>query len=64
MSDDIECDYMDDEPCFKCFGDGGWHDCGEDCCSCANPDDDYWVECDECHGEGRIFSPRKETDDV
>ena len=59
-------DYIgaDDELCPRCLGDGGWHDCGEDCCPCANPDDAYWVECDECHGEGRIFSPVTEDPDA
>lgn len=25
--------------CWKCMGDGGWHDCGEDCCCCADPEE-------------------------
>lgn len=45
---------MDREPCWQCDGEGGWHDCGEDCCCCADPDEiDIW--CDECDGEGEYL---------
>lgn len=37
--------------CGNCGG-GGYshHDCGEDCCCCAWPEDN--VECDICKGDG------------
>jgi hypothetical protein len=38
------------ESCWQCMGDGGWHDCGEDCCCCLEPE--LNVVCDECDGEG------------
>ena len=37
--------------CWKCHGEGGWHDCGEDSCCCEDPEL-IDTECDECHGEG------------
>jgi hypothetical protein len=45
------------DACYKCHGAGGWHDCGEDCCPCADPDDTDsadWFWCDECDGEGEL----------
>lgn len=37
--------------CGQC---GGWgldgHDCGEDICCCADPEDN--IECENCEGEG------------
>lgn len=38
--------------CWQCFGEGGFHDCGEDCCCCLEPELDLNETCDECHGEG------------
>lgn len=29
---------------------GYYHDCGEDCCSCADPEPD--TPCPDCHGQG------------
>jgi hypothetical protein len=44
MSDDGE--YVD---CWDCGGEGvTHHDCGEDTCCCANPEDN--VVCDTCGG--------------
>lgn len=43
------------EPCYKCMGEGGWHDCGEDCCCCLDPEEITHV-CDECHGTGKLGS--------
>jgi hypothetical protein len=35
------------EPCSNCGGTGySHHNCGEDCCSCAEPEDN--VPCDWC----------------
>lgn len=37
--------------CWQCGGEGTTgHDCGEDCCNCADPEDN--VTCDICHGHG------------
>lgn len=38
------------ERCWYCHGEGGWHDCGEDCCCCLHPDTN--IACPECGGEG------------
>lgn len=39
------------EACDDCGGTGfSHHDCGEDCCSCAAPEDN--VPCSLCSGEG------------
>ncbi len=39
------------QECGNCGGDGvTGHDCGEDCCCCADPEDN--VTCDICHGVG------------
>jgi hypothetical protein len=42
--------------CGTCGGAGGWHDCGEDTCCCADPDavDDEWVVCPECGGASAL----------
>lgn len=37
--------------CEVCGGEGvDGHDCGEDCCCCADPEDN--IPCDCCSGEG------------
>lgn len=42
---------MSIETCDSCAGDGlVGHECGEDCCSCADPVDN--VACDICGGTG------------
>ncbi len=39
------------QECGNCGGHGvTGHDCGEDCCCCADPEDN--VTCDICHGVG------------
>lgn len=39
------------EECPNCGGEGVTsHDCGEDCCCCADPEDN--VPCDACKGDG------------
>jgi len=50
--DDHEDDWDEGgwEPCWYCGGQGGFHDCGEDCCCCARPELDE--VCPECAGEG------------
>lgn len=37
--------------CWSCGGEGGYHDCGEDCCCCLDPDEPNET-CDICHGKG------------
>lgn len=34
------------------MGEGEWHDCGEDCCSCLEPEPN--VTCDVCDGTGEL----------
>lgn len=48
-------DDMDDDRdvCGECDGDGLYHDCGEDTCCCANPDDDL-ITCEHCNGTGYL----------
>lgn len=43
---------MDWETCWHCGGAGGFHDCGEDCCPCLEPELDLNETCPECEGEG------------
>lgn len=57
MDDDYDDDRGDRgewESCWHCFGAGGFHDCGEDCCPCAEPD--LNETCPECHGEGGWYT--------
>lgn len=42
----------DDDCCPTCWGDGYIHDCGEDTCCCANPDEDDCYPCPDCGGTG------------
>jgi hypothetical protein len=52
------------ESCWQCGGEGGWHDCGEDCCACLEPDDqagDFWHTCDVCEGSGEVAADVAET---
>ena len=39
--------------CDRCEGEGGFHDCGEDCCCCLDKDE-LTERCDECDGTGRV----------
>ena len=40
--------------CWNCGGEGySDHDCGEDCCCCADPEDN--VLCDICDGAGGFY---------
>ena len=41
---------MEWEPCWQCFGEGGFHDCGEDSCCCLEPE--LNIPCDVCDWEG------------
>ena len=52
-----EFDRDDDNTCQRCGGDGGYHDCGDDTCCCADPldeDSDDWLTCEECGGSGYV----------
>lgn len=43
--------------CPYCMGSGWYHDCGEDSCCCADPDDPcgpYAFDCEECDGLGEL----------
>ena len=53
MSEDCEiCGAMTEpESCDYCNGEGGFHDCGEDCCCCADPEE-ITENCPECDGDG------------
>jgi hypothetical protein len=43
-----DLEYVD---CWRCGGEGyDGHECGEDCCACAEPEDN--VLCEECGGGG------------
>ena len=45
--------------CYNCEDGYSYHDCGEDCCCCLNPEpnitcdickgDDGWYQCSHCH---------------
>ena len=39
--------------CWECDGEGGYHDCMEDCCCCLDKEEITHV-CGHCKGEGRI----------
>lgn len=42
------------QECWKCHGEGGFHDCGEDCCVCLDKEE-ITVDCCECDGEGAYW---------
>jgi hypothetical protein len=43
---------LDFDECGNCDDGFVGHDCGEDCCCCADPYDN--VACDICHGTGSL----------
>lgn len=48
---------VDWESCHACMGSGWFHDCMEDSCCCAEPDDPlgpFAFDCEECKGEGEL----------
>src|SRR5581483_568283 len=48
------CCELDWRECESCDGEGvDGHDCGEDCCACAYPEDN--VRCDSCSGKGGFY---------
>lgn len=49
---DFDGDGRRPETCWHCHGDGGFHECGDDTCACANPE--LNEVCDECGGSGRL----------
>ncbi len=46
----------DDDGCWQCHGEGGWHDCGEDCCPSLNKEEITHI-CPECRGSGDLRRP-------
>lgn len=50
--DQCECDGSGWVDCWACWGEGDYHDCGEDSCCCAEPEIDEMWPCEECQGEG------------
>jgi hypothetical protein len=42
------------EQCWQCQGEGGFHDCGEDCCICLDKEE-ITEQCTECEGRGFYF---------
>ncbi len=46
---------MEPVNCWQCHGEGGWHDCGEDCCPCLDKEE-IDERCDECDGKGWYHS--------
>lgn len=40
------------ESCWHCHGEGGFHDCGEDCCPCLDAEGDLNETCEGCNGHG------------
>lgn len=51
LCEECGCCEMVTEPCQQCGGDGVYgHDCGEDCCCCADPEESE--PCDLCGGRG------------
>ena len=48
------CCELEPEDCDACGGEGlSGHDCGEDTCCCAEPEENE--ECDYCNGRGVFF---------
>ena len=52
---DPDTDDFDDagDTCWMCHGEGGFHDCGEDCCCCLDKEEITDV-CEECGGTGYL----------
>jgi hypothetical protein len=42
---------MEWETCWQCYGEGGFHDCGEDTCCCLDKEE-ITEDCEECDGDG------------
>lgn len=58
---------IDYESCYACMGTGWFHECGEDSCCCADPDDRYGkyaFDCEECRGYGELPVYAKENHDA
>lgn len=62
-------DYDDEckEPCFECFGEGGWNRCAEDCCPVIGGEDGCddpacWRVCGTCRGTGYLHCSAGEAD--
>ena len=58
-----EAEGSDDDfvECWNCGGEGySGHDCGEDCCCCADPEPN--VVCHVCNGKGGWKNPNTRRD--
>lgn len=53
------CDGNGYTECWDCGGEGGYHNCGDDCCPHVNPE--LETDCDTCGGNGRIECPACEV---
>lgn len=53
------CDGNGWTDCWDCGGEGGYHDCGDDCCPHLDPEPE--TNCDTCDGTGRIECPACEV---
>lgn len=42
-----------DESCYNCHGEGGFHNCGEDCCCCLDKEEITEI-CPVCGGTGDL----------
>lgn len=38
--------------CWACFGEGYFHNCGDDTCVCLHPETQDMDPCEECEGKG------------
>jgi hypothetical protein len=46
-------DFEEQQSCWNCMGAGGFHDCFDDTCVCADPDE-LTETCEECEGSGEL----------
>jgi len=52
--DDGCFDDEDEAICDHCWGEGYYHDCGEDTCCCLHPELDELWPCGNCGGTGYL----------
>jgi hypothetical protein len=52
VTESYDSDDGDWVECYECDGEGGFHDCGEDCCVCRDPEGPPWAPCPGCEGRG------------
>ena len=49
------CDGTGSTTCWDCGGEGGYHDCSDDCCPHLDPE--LETDCQTCGGHGEIRCP-------